>query len=159
MWPLPPFHFPFHHSCTCVSCDFVIWLLHGADDVVFAGEQKVIFCWFMFLFCLFFCFFFFCPLFALTVRTDKLMRGRQKKRPPSTSRIYEPFHSWVIHPSEISHHLLYLAFWKPSDTAIPKLSLLHMLQSALHAERVDFSMYILLLSNYSYFITSTLDFF
>lgn len=58
-----PFHFPFHQSCACVSCDFVIWLLHGADDVVFAGEQKVIFCWFMFLFC-----FFILVWFSLTVR-------------------------------------------------------------------------------------------
>lgn len=40
MWP--PLHFPFNQSCACVSYDFVMWLLHGADDVVFVGEQKVI---------------------------------------------------------------------------------------------------------------------
>lgn len=32
---------PFNRLCACSSCDFVIWLLHGADDVVFAGQQKV----------------------------------------------------------------------------------------------------------------------
>lgn len=41
--PSSPPNFPFNLCCTCVSCDFVMWLLHGADDVVFAGEQKVIF--------------------------------------------------------------------------------------------------------------------
>lgn len=41
--PPPPLCFSFNQSCACTSCDFVIWLLHGADDVVFAGQQKVIF--------------------------------------------------------------------------------------------------------------------
>lgn len=47
--PILLLHFPFNQLCACSSCDFVIWLLHGADDVVFAGQQKVIF---FVLFCL-----------------------------------------------------------------------------------------------------------
>lgn len=38
---LLPLYFPVNQSCACTSCDFVMWLLHGADDVVFAGQQKV----------------------------------------------------------------------------------------------------------------------
>lgn len=43
---LPPhLYFTFNQSCPCASCDFVMWLLHGADDVVFADQQKVnLFC-------------------------------------------------------------------------------------------------------------------
>lgn len=47
--PLPPAQssplilLPFDQLRACSSCDFVIWLLHGADDVVFAGQQKVTF--------------------------------------------------------------------------------------------------------------------
>lgn len=45
---LPP-HFPsfsssmlsFQPFMSVASCDFVMWLLHGADDVVFADQQKV----------------------------------------------------------------------------------------------------------------------
>lgn len=39
--------------CACSSCDFVMWLLHGADDVASAGQQKVTF-WFCPLFFFFF---------------------------------------------------------------------------------------------------------
>lgn len=47
----PPFPFccvlPFDQFCACSSCDFVMWLLHGADDVVFADQQKVMFVFFL----------------------------------------------------------------------------------------------------------------
>lgn len=47
--PCYPPHFPsfsssmlsFQPFMSVTSCDFVMWLLHGADDVVFADQQKV----------------------------------------------------------------------------------------------------------------------
>lgn len=33
---------PFNRSCPRTSCDLVMWLFHGADDVVFGDQQKVI---------------------------------------------------------------------------------------------------------------------
>lgn len=69
-----PFHFPFHQSCACVSCDFVIWLLHGADDVVFAGEQKVIFL----LICFFF--FYFGPI-PINSENRQVNEGKIKETP------------------------------------------------------------------------------
>lgn len=51
----PPQHpsvfFFLDQLCAFSSCDFVMWLLHGADDVVFAGQQKVTFLFLFFSWC------------------------------------------------------------------------------------------------------------